>query len=885
MHIDIGGDMEKYGLNELRSMFLDFFESKGHLKLDSFSLIPHNDKSLLLINSGMAPLKPYFTGQETPPEKRVTTCQKCIRTPDIDNVGKTARHGTFFEMLGNFSFGDYFKKEAIAWAWEFLTEVVRIDKNRLYVSVYEEDDEAVRIWKKTAGLTDDKIFRMGKEDNFWEIGTGPCGPCSEIYVDRGEKYGCGKAGCTVGCDCDRYVEVWNLVFTQFNKDENGNYSSLEHPNIDTGMGLERLATVMQDVDNIFEVDTIRYILDHVCKLSGYKYGTDSAKDVSVRVVTDHIRSVVFMLSDGVIPSNEGRGYVLRRLLRRAVRHGKLLGIEDNFMAEMTQKVVDTSGKAYGGLIENLDCIIKTVQVEEAHFNETISLGMELIKAKTDAVKQQNGTMISGEDAFRLYDTYGFPLELTTEIAGDEGLSVDIDGFNAAMKNQRLNSAEARSKMAVEGWKDELTEIVAGIAPTVFTGYEKLWDESEVILIVKDGISVEKVTAGDKCILLTSKTPFYAQSGGQTGDIGYIGNDSMNAKVKDTLKSGDKFAHYAEVLQGNIETGDKVILEVNGANRLDTERNHSATHLLHKALKNVLGVNVNQAGSEVSPEKLRFDFTHYEKLMDEQLDATEKIVNAKIYDGLDIVWFESEIGEAKKLGATALFGEKYGKTVRVVKMGDYSMEFCGGCHLKNTAYMGMFIITSESSVAAGVRRIEALTGRKAYEYVKNMRGNINEAAHALKTKPEAMLARIGDLHAANDKLSKELHALKSACAKDTVSGLLSKACDLNGCKCIAARVDGLTADEMRNLCDSLKDKLKSAVVLLVSTDNNKGMIVASATKDAVAVGFDCGAYVRKVASSVGGGGGGKPDMAQAGLKDVSRADEAVENAAAILKEML
>ncbi len=876
--------MEKYGLNALRTMFLDFFESKDHLKLDSFSLIPHNDKSLLLINSGMAPLKPYFTGQETPPSKRVTTCQKCIRTPDIDNVGKTARHGTFFEMLGNFSFGDYFKEEAIAWAWEFLTQTVGIDKDRLYVSVYEEDEEAARIWKDAAGLSDERIFRMGKEDNFWEIGTGPCGPCSEIYVDRGEKYGCGKAGCTVGCDCDRYMEVWNLVFTQFDKDEAGNYTPLEHPNIDTGMGLERLAVFMQDVDNMFEVDTIRYILDHVCALSGYKYGADPVKDVSVRVVTDHIRSVVFMLSDGVIPSNEGRGYVLRRLLRRAVRHGKLLGIEGNFMADMTQKVVDTSGGAYRGLVENFDSIIKTVDVEETHFNETISQGMALIKAKIDEIKSGGGAMIAGEDAFRLYDTYGFPLELTTEIAQDEGLSVDVGGFNAAMKDRRRASAEARGKMGVESWKDGLTEIVAGIAPTVFTGYDRLWDESEVILIVKDGESVESVTAGDQCVILTPNTPFYAQSGGQTGDIGYIGNDSMNARVTDTLKSGDKHAHYAEVLQGKIAVGDRVILEVDRANRLDTERNHSATHLLHKALKSVLGPNVNQAGSEVSAEKLRFDFTHYEKLTDEQLEAVEKTVNDHIYEGLNIEWFESGINEAKQRGATALFGEKYGQTVRVVQMGDYSMELCGGCHLKNTAFMGMFVITGENSVAAGVRRIEALTGRNAYAYIKSMRATLNDAACALKTRPDLLVEKIGDLHDANKALEKEIQAMKHASAKDTVSELAASAFDLNGRKCVTARIDGLSADEMRGLSDGLKDRLGSAVILLVSTDDNRGMIVASATKDAVADGFDCDAFIKKVASSVGGGGGGKPDMAQAGLKDISRADEAVQNAAAILKDM-
>ncbi len=877
--------MEKFGLNDLRSLFLKFFESKGHLKLDSFSLIPHNDKSLLLINSGMAPLKPFFTGQETPPKKRVTTCQKCIRTPDIDNVGKTARHGTFFEMLGNFSFGDYFKHEAIKWAWEFLTEVIKIDKDKLYVSVYKDDDEAAKIWHDEIGLEDNRIFRMGKEDNFWEIGTGPCGPCSEIYVDRGEKYGCGKPDCRVGCDCDRFVEVWNLVFTQFDRDDKGHYSNLEHPNIDTGMGLERLAVVVQDVDNIFEVDTIRYILDSVCSMAGYTYGSDEAKDVSVRVVTDHIRSVVFMLSDGVIPSNEGRGYVLRRLLRRAVRHGKLLGISGNFMCDMTQKVVDTSGNAYPALSENLESILKAVDVEETRFNETIQQGMELIKNIAEKVKAKNGKTIPGHEAFKLYDTFGFPLELTIELADEEGLEVDVAGFDEAMKLQKLTSAKARSKLAVESWRDVLSEITSGFAPTVFTGYDKLNDESSVLCIVKDAERVKCAHTGDECVLITLNTPFYAQSGGQIGDIGYIGNDSTNIKVTDTQKCGDKYVHYVSVLDGTIAEGDNVIMTVDQANRWSVERNHSATHLLHKALKKELGSHVNQAGSEVSADKLRFDFTHYERLTERQLENIENEVNSAILSGYDINWFETDINEAKKMGATALFGEKYGQTVRVVKMGDYSMELCGGCHLKNTALAGLFVITSESSVAAGIRRIEAVTGQNAIEYVKSLRAQINKCSLILKTNNDDLPSRINDLVNDNASLTKQLDKIKEQQAKDHASQLIDNAFVCAATNCVVAEVNGLDAARLRKLSDDVKERIKSGVVVLFSVCDGKGIIIASATKDVVDSGFNCGSYVKQVANSVGSNGGGKPDMAQAGLKDISLAGKAAANAREIIKMML
>lgn len=876
--------MKEYGLNELRSMFLEFYESKGHLRLDSFSLIPHNDKSLLLINSGMAPLKPYFTGQETPPRKRVTTCQKCIRTPDIENVGKTARHGTFFEMLGNFSFGDYFKKEAIAWAWEFLTEVVGIPEKLLYVTVYEEDDEAFEIWEKIMGLPKEKIVRMGKEDNFWEIGLGPCGPCSEIYFDRGEAYGCGKEDCYVGCDCDRYVEIWNLVFTQFDKDEAGNYNRLKHPNIDTGMGLERLAVSVQGVDNLFEVDTVRYILDFICKTAKVEYKRDAKTDVSIRVITDHIRSVVFMLSDGVIPSNEGRGYVLRRLFRRAVRHGKLLGVEGYFMTEVAKKVVDTSADAYPALKENYDSIMKIVEVEEIKFNETIAQGMELMKDLIDTVKEKGGVIIEGEDAFRLYDTFGFPLELTLEIAEENGLTVDTDGFHVAMKHQKKLSSDAHSKQSIESWKDELTQIVSKLQPTQFTGYRQLTDESEVLCLIKNNISELSVSAGDECLLIVKNTPFYAQSGGQVGDIGTVSNDAFHAVVKDVQKSGDKFIHFLSVTDGTLSVSDTVYLYVDESYRMDVQRNHTSTHLLHKALKIVLGNHVNQAGSEVSADKLRFDFSHFEKMTDDEIKRVELIVNQQIGQCTDVDWFEADINEAKNLGATALFGEKYGTNVRVVKVGDFSMELCGGCHLNNIGFAGLFKILSESGVAAGVRRIEAVTGRKAYEFVNQMQEKLEDASHIAKTTPENLLQRIKDISETNSRLQKEVTELKHKSSGDIAGELIASKQTIGGMSAVIARADGLDIDGLRTLSDQIRDKLQSGAVFLVSVTDGKGFMLASATKDIVQQGFHAGNLVKAVAQSLGGGGGGRADMAQSGMKDISKADEAVAIAGEKIKEL-
>ena len=877
--------MKEYGLNELREMFLSFFESKGHLRLDSFSLIPYNDKSLLLINSGMAPLKPYFTGQETPPQKRVTTCQKCIRTPDIENVGKTARHGTFFEMLGNFSFGDYFKTEAIKWAWEFLTEVVGFSEDVLYVTVYEEDDEAYEIWNKVMGLPEEKIVRMGKEDNFWEIGLGPCGPCSEIYVDRGEKFGCGEEGCYVGCDCDRYVEVWNLVFTQYDKDEDGNYNLLKHPNIDTGMGLERLAAAVQDADNLFEVDTVKYVLNYICSLANVTYQKDAKKDISIRVITDHIRSVVFMLSDGIIPSNEGRGYVLRRLLRRAVRHGKLLGIDNLFMVNVAKKVIETSKDAYASLDKNKDSILKTIEIEEINFNTTIAQGSDLIKQIIAQTKKEKLEHISGDDAFKMYDTYGFPLELTIEIAEEENLSVDVEGFNKAMQKQKQMSAEAHRKKSAAGWKDDLTQIVSRLKTTVFTGYDQLADRSEVVCLIKDNESVETVNVGDTCIMICAQTPFYAQSGGQVGDIGTTENEHFKATITDVTKSGDKFIHDLLITEGQLSVGELVELYVDETHRMDVQRNHTATHLLHKALKSVLGNHVNQAGSEVTSEKLRFDFSHFEKVTDVQLAQTEAIVNEEILKGTDVVYFYADIDEAKDMGATALFGEKYTKEVRVVKIGDFSMELCGGCHLENISNIGLFKIISESSVAAGVRRIEAVTGRQAYQEVTRIQQLLNKASEIAKTTPKLLTQRLSDMNQTISDLNKELTEVKQQISSNVAGDIMSSKQNINGVDTIIQYIDNTDMNGLRTLSDELREKIGSGIVVLTSFSDEKGSLIISATKDIVSDGFSSNDLIKKMADKIGIRGGGRPDMAQAGLKDIQQAESSIEITMQILKEIL
>ena len=848
--------MKYYGLNELREMFLSYYEKEnGHLRLPSFSLIPHNDKSLLLINSGMAPLKPYFTGEETPPRRRVTTCQKCIRTPDIENVGKTARHGTFFEMLGNFSFGDYFKEEAITWAWTFLTEKVGIPKDILYVTIYEDDEEAFDIWHNKIGVEKCHITRHGKEDNFWEIGTGPCGPDSEIFVDRGEKYGCGKPTCGVDCDCDRFVEVWNLVFTQFDKDDEGNYSRLAHPNIDTGMGLERLAVICQDVDNLFEVDTIRYVLDYICEKAGIVYGKDENKDISARVITDHIRSSVFMLSDGVIPSNEGRGYVLRRLFRRAVRHGKLLNINGMFMAEIAEKVIETSRAAYPALSENREMIIKMINVEEARFNETINQGNDLINKLIEDTKAENKTILNGNDVFRLYDTFGFPIELTEEIAEEKGMTIDKVAFTEAMNRQKKMSKEARLSQSIEGWKDELTQIVSGMDATVFKGYTEFEIEAEVKCIVLNGKKTDSASAGDNCIVIADQTPFYAQSGGEIGDTGSMLSDNLTAEVTDTIKSGDKFAHFVTVNDGKIHTGDHVKLSVDMNRRLDISRNHTATHLLHKALKIVLGEHVNQAGSEVTEEKLRFDFSHFEKMTNEQIQEVEDIVNEEILSSIPVEWHYDDIDNAKKLGATALFGEKYGKEVRVVTIGDFSMELCGGCHLSNTAQAGIFKIISETGVSAGVRRIEALTGHAAVKYVNDMKKELEDTAAAAKTTVPQLKDRVSELVKANSALEKEVASLQSKLNASKINDVLSNGFNINGVDCIVSYVKDASMDVLRDLADKARDKNDSCLVFLISTFEGKGFMLSAATKSAVANGFNCGNIIKQVAQSIGSGGGG------------------------------
>ncbi|MFQ7664592.1 MAG: alanine--tRNA ligase, partial [Mediterraneibacter sp.] len=748
--------MQPYGVNQLRKMFLEFFESKGHLAMKSFSLVPHNDKSLLLINSGMAPLKPYFTGQEIPPRRRVTTCQKCIRTGDIENVGKTARHGTFFEMLGNFSFGDYFKNEAIEWSWEFLTEVVGLDPDRLYPSIYEEDEEAFEIWNKKMGIPAERIFRFGKADNFWEHGSGPCGPCSEIYYDRGEKYGCGSPDCTVGCECDRYMEIWNNVFTQFDNDGHGHYSELEQKNIDTGMGLERLASVVQDVDSIFDVDTLKALRDHICRLADTEYGKDAQADISIRVITDHTRSVTFMISDGIMPSNEGRGYVLRRLLRRACRHGRLLGIEGSFIPELAQTVIEGSKDGYPELEEKKDFILKMIAKEEDQFNKTIDQGLGILAEMTAKMEAEQTTTLSGADAFKLYDTYGFPIDLTKEILEEKGMQVDEEGFHASMEVQRKTARAARGETNYMGADVTVYESIDPSITSTFVGYENLAWKSPITVLTSDTEIVEALSDGQRGTVFAEETPFYATSGGQEADTGIIRTAEGEFKVEDTVKLlGGKIGHVGVVIKGMIKTGDQAELCVNAEKRALSARNHSATHLLQKALRTVLGTHVEQAGSSVNEDRLRFDFSHFSAMTAEELQKVEEIVNEQIVAGLPVKVENMPIEEARKTGAQALFGEKYGDVVRVVNMGDYSIEFCGGTHVKNTNEIMAFKILSESGVAAGVRRIEALTSKGLIRYYDNLEKKLNEAAKVLKATPDNLAEKIAHLTAENKALHSEV----------------------------------------------------------------------------------------------------------------------------------
>ena len=874
--------MKPYGLNELRKMYLDFFESKGHLVMKSFSLIPQNDKSLLLINAGMAPLKPYFTGQEIPPRRRVTTCQKCIRTGDIENVGKTARHGTFFEMLGNFSFGDYFKHEAIAWSWEFLTKTLEIPADRLYPSVYQDDDEAFNIWNKEIGVDKDRIFRFGKEDNFWEHGAGPCGPCSEIYYDRGEKYGCGKPGCTVGCDCDRYIEIWNNVFTQFNNDGNGNYEELENKNIDTGMGLERLATVMQDVDSIFDVDTIKAIRDEVCKYANVEYETEYKKDVSIRVITDHIRSVTFMVSDGIMPSNEGRGYVLRRLLRRAARHGRLLGIKGAFLAKLSEVVIRESKDGYPELADKKDYILKLIATEEENFNKTIDQGLSILNDMMAEMEAEKKTVLSGENTFKLYDTYGFPIDLTIEILEEKGFTVDEEGFKEAMEVQRQKARDAREETNYMGADVTIYQSIDAAIESKFVGYHDLTHDSKVTVLTTADALVDELKEGMEGTILVEETPFYATMGGQVADTGVIRTANAEFVVEDTIKlQGTKIGHVGKMTKGSIKVGETVTLAVDEARRNLIANNHSATHLMQKALRMVLGNHVEQAGSLVDPDKLRFDFTHFSPMTPEEIAKVEEIVNQEIQNGLDVVTNEMTIDEAKKTGAMALFGEKYGDTVRVVQMGDFSSELCGGIHVKNTSNISAFKIVSESGVAAGVRRIEALTGAGLIAHFNQVEETLKEAAALLKVSPADVVKRITALQEEVKTLSKENDKLKAKIAKAAAGDVTSEAEDVNGIKVLVKALSGVDMNGMRDLGDEAKQKLGEAVILYATENDGKVNLMATATEGAIKKGAHAGNLIKEVASLVGGGGGGRPNMAQAGGKNPAGIPDALKKAKEVI----
>ncbi len=878
--------MKPYGLNELRKKYLEFFESKGHLVLPSFSLVPENDKSLLLINAGMAPLKPYFTGQEIPPRTRVTTCQKCIRTGDIENVGKTARHGTFFEMLGNFSFGDYFKHEAIAWSWEFLTKVLEIPEDRLYPSVYLEDDEAFDIWNKEIGVAKDRIFRFGKEDNFWEHGAGPCGPCSEIYYDRGEKYGCGKPGCTVGCECDRYIEIWNNVFTQFENDGEGHYTELENKNIDTGMGLERLATVMQDVDSIFDVDTIKAIRDKICEFAGVTYGDDYKTDVSIRVITDHIRSVTFMVSDGITPSNEGRGYVLRRLLRRAARHGRLLGIQGEFLAKLSETVMAESHTGYPELLDRKDYIIKLITVEEQNFNKTIDQGLSILNTMMEHLQKSGEKVLSGENTFKLYDTYGFPIDLTIEILEEKGFSVDEDGFKKAMENQRQTARDARETTNYMGKDVTIYQSIDASVESKFVGYDRLTHESKVtVLTTKDAI-VDELKEGEEGTILVEETPMYATMGGQVADAGVIEGADGTFVVEDVIKlQGTKIGHVGHVTKGVIKKGETVKLTVDEEQRNLTANNHSATHLMQQALREVLGSHVEQKGSLVDKDKLRFDFTHFSPMTEEEIAKVEEIVNREIAAGLDVVTNEMSIEDAKKTGAMALFGEKYGEIVRVVQMGTFSSELCGGTHVSNTRNISAFKIISESGVAAGVRRIEALTGKALFEYYNTMESELQKAAKLLKAVPLEVSAKVISLQDEVKQLQKENDKLKAKLAKEAAGDLLSEAKEVDGVHILTKQFTDVDMNGMRDLGDEAKQKLGEAFIVFASQVGEKVNLIAMATDGAMKKGAHAGNLIKEVASIVGGGGGGRPNMAQAGGKNPAKIPEALAHAKIVMEQQI
>ena len=881
-----------YGENELRRMYLGFFESKGHLAMKSFSLVPHNDNSLLLINAGMAPLKPYFTGQEIPPRRRVTTCQKCIRTGDIENVGKTARHLTFFEMLGNFSFGDYFKHEAIHWSWEFLTQVLGLEEDRLYPSIYGEDDEAFEIWNKEVGVPAEKITRFyrdpetGECDNFWEHGAGPCGPCSEIYYDRGEKYGCGKPDCKVGCDCDRFMEVWNNVFTQFEGDGKGGYTELAQKNIDTGMGLERLAVVMQDVDSVFDIDTMKAIRDKVCEMSGKKYQVDALDDVSIRLITDHIRSATFMISDGIMPSNEGRGYVLRRIIRRAARHGRMLGIDGIFMAKLAATVINESKDGYPELEEKKDFIFKVLSQEEVKFGKTIDQGLSILSDMEKQMEADGVKVLSGENAFKLYDTYGFPMDLTQEILEEKGFSVDEEGFKKAMEVQRTTARKARKVTNYMGADETVYESVDPSVTTEFVGYDSLNCKSKITVLTTETEIVEALSDGEVGTVIVEQTPFYATMGGQQGDKGIIRTAAGEFQVEDTIKLlGGKVGHVGKMISGMMKTGDEADLSVDAALRAKICKNHSATHLLQKALREVLGTHVEQAGSYQDGERTRFDFSHFAAMTPEELEKVEKIVNDKIAEAIPVRTDVMTVDEAKKTGAMALFGEKYGETVRVVSMGDFSKEFCGGTHVKNTSEIAAFKIISENGVAAGVRRIEALTGDNVFAYYRNLEKELLEAAKAAKATPATLTEKIEHMQAEIKALTSENESLKSKAAKEALGDVMDQIVEVKGVKLLASAVDGVDMNGLRDLGDQLKEQLGEGVIVLASSCEGKVNLIVMATDAAMKQGAHAGNLIKSIAGKVGGGGGGRPNMAQAGGKNPAGILEAIAEAKTALEAQL
>ncbi len=871
--------MEKLGLNQIRQMFREFYVSKGHYPAKSASLIPRNDKSLLIINSGMAPLKPYFAGLETPPSKRMTTCQKCIRTGDIDNVGITARHGTFFEMLGNFSFGDYFKKESLTWGWEFITEYLKMPTDKLWATVYENDDEAVEIWKEI-GMPEERIVRLGKDDNFWEIGLGPCGPCSEIYFDRGAEYGCGKPDCKPGCDCDRYIEFWNHVFTQFSREEDGSYSDLAHPNIDTGMGLERIACIMQGVDSIFDVDTIRHILDGVVERSGVRYEDGAAKtDVSIRIITDHLRSMVFMIADGIIPSNEGRGYVLRRLIRRAARHGRILGIEGGFLSALAERVIEVSGEAYPELVEKRDYIQKIISVEEEKFASTIDQGTSILYDYIEELKKEGNTILSGEAVFKLYDTYGFPLELTEEILAEEGCSADAAGFSEHMAHQKEMARAGRKAADEEGWKEAVSAV--DVPETVFTGYAQLEDEAVVLAITAGNGETDKADTYQNATVYLDKTPFYAEGGGQVSDNGIISTDTCCAKVISVEKSHGVYAHKVLIEKGILHKGDHVQCSVNLFKRHAAARNHTATHLLQKALQEIVGGHIQQAGSAVNENSLRFDFTHFEAVSREQLDQVEQLVNQKITEFLPVTTCETSMKEAEEMGAMALFGEKYGEQVRVVSCGDWSIELCGGTHVSNTGQIGVFKILSESGVASGVRRIEAVTGTGVLLRAMEAEDTLSQLAEIFKTNPAGILQKAASVAEELRTVKKELAELKKANMGSQVDAMIRDAKEIGKVRLITKEFADCSINDLRTLSDDVKKSAKGVVMVFAALNGAKVTFLVSITDDLLADGLHAGNMIKQIAAACGGGGGGKADMAQAGAKDPSKIPDAFKVAEDLL----